>query len=113
VAGAARSENPDSANSQFFLMRHAYPSLDKRYTAFGRVLVGEEVVRGIKVGEPVQDPDKMTKVQLLADMPAASRPKIRVVDTKSAWFKAEVAYQMAAKGQDATACDIEIPAEMN
>ena len=38
VAGAARADNPDSANSQFFLMRAAYPMLEQRYTAFGRVI---------------------------------------------------------------------------
>ncbi|MDP3400369.1 MAG: peptidylprolyl isomerase, partial [Brevundimonas sp.] len=37
VAGMARDEDPDTANSQFFLMRQAYPSLDKRYTVWGRV----------------------------------------------------------------------------
>src|SRR5262249_17430327 len=40
VAGMARDDAPDSANSQFFLMRQAYPSLDKRYTAWGRVVAG-------------------------------------------------------------------------
>ena len=44
VAGIARAAGVDSANSQFFLMRSAYPSLEQRYTGFGRVLVGR--VRG-------------------------------------------------------------------
>ena len=45
VAGMARSRLPDSANSQFFLMRQPYLSLDKRYTAFGRVISGLEAIR--------------------------------------------------------------------
>ncbi|HEX5378014.1 MAG TPA: peptidylprolyl isomerase [Phenylobacterium sp.] len=113
VAGAARDQNDDSANSQFFLMRQAYPSLEKRYTAFGRVISGLDVVRAIKVGEPVADPqDKMLKVQVLADMPAATRPKVRVIDPASPWFKAEIANVRASMGADFTACAIRIPSEV-
>jgi peptidylprolyl isomerase len=113
VAGAARDETPDSANSQFFLMRQAYPSLEKRYTAFGRVVSGLDVVRAIKAGEPVAAPqDKMLKVQVLADMPAATRPKVRVIDPKSPWFKAEIASVRARMGADFTACAIRVPSEV-
>ncbi len=113
VVGIARDDNPDSGNSQFFLMRQAYPSLEKRYTAIGRVIAGEDVVRAIKTGEPVEQPqDYMEHVHVLADMPEASRPKVRVVDTKSPWFKAEVDRVRAARGADFTACDIDIPVEV-
>ncbi len=112
VAGMARGDDNNSANSQFFLMRQAYPSLEKRYTAFGRVISGQEVVRAIKVGEPVVDPDKMLKARLLADIPTAERPKVRVIDPNSAWFKAEVAHVRGAMGADFTACAIKIPSEV-
>ncbi|MFL5295361.1 MAG: peptidylprolyl isomerase [Phenylobacterium sp.] len=113
VAGMARDENPDSGNSQFFLMRYPYPSLEKRYTAWGRVIAGEDVVRQIKTGEPVEAPqDRMDRVRVLADLPEASRPKVRVIDPKGAWFKAEVARMRAAKGADFTACDVTIPVEV-
>lgn len=113
VAGMARGEAPDSANSQFFLMRQAYPSLEKRYTAFGRVIAGLEVVRAIKTGEPVDPPqDVMTRVQVLADMPATSRPRVRVIDPRSPWFAAEVARVRASRGADFTACAISIPSEV-
>lgn len=113
VAGMARASAPDSANSQFFLMRHAYPSLDKRYTAFGRVISGLSVVRAIKVGEPVEEPmDRMERVRVLADLPEAERPKVRVIDPAGAWFKSEIARVRAARGADFTACDIDIPAEV-
>ena len=113
VAGAARDDSPDSANSQFFLMRQAYPSLEKRYTAFGRVISGLDVVRAIKVGEPVEAPqDKMTRVQVLADMPVGQRPSVKVIDPASAWFKAEVANVRAEMGADFTACAIRIPSEI-
>lgn len=114
VAGMARGENPDSANSQFFLMRQAYPSLEKRYTAWGRVISGLDVVRSIKLGEPVPDPqDRMDKVRILADMPAGERPKVvRVIDPKSPWFKAEVESVRASMGADFTPCAIRTPSEI-
>ncbi|OYU70508.1 MAG: peptidylprolyl isomerase [Alphaproteobacteria bacterium PA2] len=113
VAGMARGGEPDSANSQFFLMRQAYPSLEKRYTAFGRMISGIDAIRAIKTGEPVEEPrDKMVKVQILADMPAATRPKVKVIDPRSAWFAAEVARVRNQMGADFTACAIQIPSEV-
>jgi len=82
VVGMARSDAPDSANSQFFLMRATTASLDQKYTAFGRAIAGFDVIRAIKVGEPPTDPDRMTTVRILADIPVAEQPKIRVADTR-------------------------------
>jgi peptidylprolyl isomerase len=113
VAGAARGGEEDSANSQFFLMRDNYPRLEKRYTAFGRVISGQDVVRAIKVGEPVADPqDRMERVRVLSDIPEAARPKIRVIDPAGPWFKAEIARTRAAKGADFSACDVTLPVEV-
>jgi peptidylprolyl isomerase len=110
VAGMARADNPNSANSQFFLMRQTFPTLDKDYTAFGRVVVGEQVVRSLKPGEPPKDPDVMTKVQMLADLPEDQRPKIFVLDPHSKAFGSIVAKAREDKGPDFTICDVEIPA---
>jgi peptidylprolyl isomerase len=113
VAGAARDNDPDSANSQFFLMRAKYPALEKRYTAWGRVIAGQDAVGAIKVGEPVAEPmDHMERVRLLADLPEAERPRVRVIDPKSAWFKAELERVRRLKGTDFSACDVEIRSEV-
>jgi peptidylprolyl isomerase len=113
VAGAARADNPDSANSQFFLMRADYPKLEKRYTAFGRVIAGQDVVTAIKTGEPVAPPqDRMERVRLLADLPPAERPKVRVIDPAGPWFKAEIARVRAQDGAGFSACDVNIPSEV-
>jgi peptidylprolyl isomerase len=113
VAAMARDDNPDSANSQFFLMRATYPALEKRYAAWGRALSGQDVINSIKVGEPVADPqDHMERVRLLADLPEKDRPKIRVIDPNGAWFKAEIARERAVKGADFSACDVNIPVEV-
>jgi cyclophilin family peptidyl-prolyl cis-trans isomerase len=55
----ARSQNPNSANSQFFICLEAAPHLDGQYTAFGKVIEGMEFVEKIKKGEPASDPDKI------------------------------------------------------
>jgi peptidylprolyl isomerase len=105
VAGMARAQDPDSANSQFFLMRDFNGALERKYTPWGRVLVGEDVVKALKTGEPVVDPDKMTSVRVAADLPAAQQPKVQVVDTGSAWVKNAAKYA-------ADVCDIELPAKV-
>ena len=113
VVGAARADDPDSNNSQFFLMRGARRELDRRYDTFGRVIAGQAVVNAIKVGEPVADPqDRMVRVRLASDMAPAERPQVRIIDPSSVWFKAAVAQAVAAKGADFSACDMEIPAEV-
>jgi cyclophilin family peptidyl-prolyl cis-trans isomerase len=55
----ARSQDPNSANSQFFICFAAAPFLDKQYTVFGKVIDGMEFVDKIKRGEPASDPDKI------------------------------------------------------
>jgi peptidylprolyl isomerase len=112
VAGMGRGDDPDGANSEFFLMRQAYPSLDKRYTVFGRVIVGLNVVRALKTGEPVKDPDAMTRVRILADIPQAERPKIEVMNTLSPAFAKRVDAARKRRGADFSACDVEVPARM-
>ncbi len=113
VLGMARAGDPDSANSQFFFMRQANASLDKVYTAFGRVLSGLDVVRAIKTGEPVPDPqDKMVSVKLLADLPADKRPSIQVMDTRSAAFQALVTKRQAEVGPGFNNCAVDIPVQV-
>jgi cyclophilin family peptidyl-prolyl cis-trans isomerase len=112
VIGMARSQDPDSANSQFFLMRGEQPSLNEKYTPIGRVVSGLAAVRAIKTGDPVADPkDRMVSVQVLADIPAGIRPDLRVLDTGSAYFRAEAARQRAVKGDNFDPCDLEVPAQ--
>jgi peptidylprolyl isomerase len=60
----ARAASPDSANSQFFICFGDARFLDKQYTVWGEVTSGMENVDKIKRGEPVQNPDKITKASL-------------------------------------------------
>ena len=60
----ARSQSPNSANSQFFICFDDARFLDKQYTVWGKVIEGMENVDKIKRGEPVRDPDKIVKATL-------------------------------------------------
>ncbi|HSF91434.1 MAG TPA: peptidylprolyl isomerase [Paracoccaceae bacterium] len=74
VVGMARSQDPNSANSQFFIMFVRYPSLDGAYTVVGKVISGLDVVNAIKRGDGAangsvfQDPDFMARVRVKADI---------------------------------------------
>ena len=67
VLSAARSSDPDSANSQFFICLDSAPHLDRQYSAFGKVVKGMEFVDMIKKGDPnsgsVNDPDKIVSLK--------------------------------------------------
>ena len=65
--GAARSANPNSANSQFFINFKDNHFLNGQYTVYGRVIEGMEHVDAITRGEPPADPDKMISVKVAAD----------------------------------------------
>ena len=68
TVGMARSQHPDSANSQFFIMFSKAPFLDGKYTVFGRVISGQDTVDLIKKGQgsngEVTEPDYMSKVYI-------------------------------------------------
>ncbi|MCZ8314762.1 peptidylprolyl isomerase [Phreatobacter sp.] len=63
----ARAQNPNSANSQFFICFDDARFLDRQYTVWGKVVEGMESVDGIKRGEPVRDPDKIVVAKMAAD----------------------------------------------
>ncbi|MCA1775623.1 MAG: peptidylprolyl isomerase [Paracoccaceae bacterium] len=65
--GAARSQNPNSANSQFFINFKDNDFLNGQYTVYGQVIEGMEHVDAITKGEPPANPDKMISVKVAAD----------------------------------------------
>ncbi len=66
--GAARSSNPNSANSQFFINFGDNHFLNGQYTVYGRVISGMEHVDKITRGEPPANPDRMISVKVAADV---------------------------------------------
>jgi peptidylprolyl isomerase len=68
ICSMARAQNPDSANSQFFIVFDDASFLDRQYTVWGQVIEGMDNVDKIKRGEPVQNPDKITSMKVAADV---------------------------------------------
>ena len=73
TVGAARSNDPNSANSQFFIDLAPAPFLNGKYTIWGQVIDGMGAVNKIKPGEPPSNPDKIVKMQVAADADQASK----------------------------------------
>ncbi len=72
IVGMARTSDPNSANSQFFIMFGDAPSLNNQYTVIGQVTTGMDVVDKLKKGSSsdngsVTDPDKIVKMTVAAD----------------------------------------------
>ncbi len=67
VVGMARASDPNSANCQFFITYAEAPHLNGQYTVVGEVVSGMDNVDKIKKGEPVQDPDRITRAFVQAD----------------------------------------------
>ncbi len=112
VAGMARTDDPDSANSQFFLMTGANEALNGLYTPFGRVVAGMDVVRALKPGSDaangrVEDPDAMTRARTAAALPESERPVVRVMLPSSPAFAALVAQARTERGSRFTICDVQ------
>ena len=64
----ARTNNPNSANSQFFICFDDASFLDRQYTVWGEVTEGMEHVDALKRGEPVRDPDAIVSMKVAADL---------------------------------------------
>jgi peptidylprolyl isomerase len=112
VAGMGRQADWGSANSEIFFMRDPARRLDRDYTVWGRTVIGLDVIRKIKVGFPPKYPDNMLKVQVMADLPAAKRPKIMVMNEQGPAFAALIAKTRAARGADFSPCEIDVPAKV-
>jgi peptidylprolyl isomerase len=111
VLGMARQQGPDTANSQFFLMRGSERNLDHSYTAFGYVVQGLDVVYKLNIGEPPRLPDKMVSVRIAADLPEAERPRLQVMNPRSAGFQALVAKRRKEEGEGFDICSVQLPAQ--
>lgn len=75
IVGAARTNNPDTANSQFFIMYTRHPELDDNYTVIGRVVAGMDAADAIAPGEPPAQPTKIVHAYLGDAAPAVTAAK--------------------------------------
>lgn len=110
VTSMARSSDPNSGNSQFFLMRGTSPHLDTQYSIWGSTVMGREILTRIKVGEAGQPgfvPDAMKTVRIAADVEDA--PVVQVMKTDSPAFKQYLSTQKTSGGTYPEICDLSVP----
>lgn len=101
VTSMARAADPNSANTQFFLMRHprvGSDGLDQKYTPWGWTVSGLETIRGVKYGPedengvlPAGTADILTKAVIVSDLPANKQPTVYVRRTDGPEFAAKLA----------------------
>jgi peptidylprolyl isomerase len=104
-----RQADPGTANSEIFLMRAPARRLDHEYAVWGRVVQGLGVVRAVNVGEPPAHPDRMVRVRVAADLPAADRPKLEVLNERGSAFRKLVAQVRQKRGAAFSVCDVPTP----
>jgi peptidylprolyl isomerase len=106
VASMARSDDPNSANSQFFIMLAPRFSLDHKYSAFGRVIEGMASVDGISAGEPPAEPTRIVSATIGGPLPAppvvATAPEVAPAPVQPAAEQAVPAAAAAAEAAAAT-----------
>ncbi|WP_404404104.1 peptidylprolyl isomerase [Pelagibacterium halotolerans] len=68
TVSAARTANPDSANSQFFICFDDAPWLNRQYSVWGKVIEGMDAIDALERGEPVRNPDKIVTMRVAADL---------------------------------------------
>ncbi|KQN78856.1 peptidylprolyl isomerase [Sphingomonas sp. Leaf62] len=79
AVAAARANDENSANSQFYIMLAPRLALDKKYTVFGRVIDGMQYVDAIEKGEPPADPSRVVHAYIASDNPPPYQPEAPVV----------------------------------
>ena len=106
----------NSANSQFFLMRAEYTSLNQEYTIWGMTVWGNEGLTKIKVGTKGETegfvPDRMNTVRVAADLPEAERIPVQVMKTTSRSFDNYLKTLKRENGTYPKACEIKVPTRL-
>lgn len=113
VTSMARTSDPNSANSQFFLMRGKATHLDTQYSIWGTTVMGYDLLEKPLVGTigdiPGWQPDRMNEVDVAADIPEGERPTVQVLKTDSPAFSNWIKTQKNADGTYPDICELSIP----
>lgn len=113
AAAMARTNDPNSAGSQFYITRGDAEHLNAIYTVWGRVRAGQDAVNALRVGTLGQDPgfvpDTIDSMRIAADLPEAERTPVQVIDTQSAAFTAYLDSLRNASGALPDVCEISVP----
>lgn len=113
VTSMARTSDPSSANSQFFLMRAEADHLDTQYSIWGNTVMGYEFLDKPIVGTigdvPGWIPDRMNDVEVAADIPEADRPTVQVLRTDHPAFQNWLKTRQNEDGSFPVVCNLEVP----
>lgn len=113
AAAAARTNDPNSAGSQFYITRGNAEHLNAMYTSWGRVRAGQDAVDALRVGTLGQDPgfipDTIDSMRVAADLPESERTRVQVVDTETAAFTEYLNSLRDAAGALPDVCEIPVP----
>ncbi|WP_417488712.1 peptidylprolyl isomerase [Maricaulis sp.] len=113
AAAMARTNDPNSAGSQFYITRGNAEHLNAIYTVWGRVRAGQDAVNALRLGTLGQDPrfvpDTIDSMRVAADLPEAERTRIQVIDTESAAFTAYLDSLRNPAGALPDVCEIPVP----
>ena len=113
AAAMARTNDPNSAGSQFYITSSNAEHLNAIYTVWGRVRAGQDAVNALRTGTLGQDPgfipDTIDSMRVAADLPEAERTHIQVVDTDSPAFTAYLNSLRDASGALPDVCEIPVP----
>lgn len=112
VAGMGRQHPLDSANSEIFFMRGSSFRLNLNFTAWGNIVIGQELVYQFAVGEPPRQPDLMQRVQVASDLPEAERPRVEALDPSSDRFHVMVRAVRHERGADFSLSDVRVPTRL-
>jgi len=116
VMSMARAGDPNSANSQFFLMfDDSRRALDQRYTVWGRVVDGFENARRINRGEPPERPTPINRMRVGSDVPAEDQVQIQVLRTDGPLFEEflRAAGYLSENDYIDNVCGITVPVKVN
>jgi len=113
VTSMARTSDPNSANSQFFLMRAQAEHLDTQYTIWGNTVMGYEHLDKPIIGTigqiPGWVPDRMNEVEVAADMEEDERPVVQVLKTDSPAFNNWLKSRKNEDGTYPNICNLPVP----
>ena len=113
VTSMARTSDPNSANSQFFLMRAKAEHLDTQYSIWGNTVMGYDLLEKPSVGTigrvPGWVPDRMNKVNIASDLPEGERPTVQVLRTDHPAFQNWLKSQKKDDGTFPEVCDLAVP----
>jgi peptidylprolyl isomerase len=112
VAGLAHDDRPNSGESQIFFMTVHAQNLEATFTAWGRVVIGMDVLAGLSPGEPPATPDRVITARLASDLPADQRPVLEVLDPAGPTAMRQIRELVRARNMSAGACDVSLTARL-